>query len=220
VRKYTLNENFFENIDSEEKAYWLGFISADGCIRKSGLNKKPCQLVISAKESDANHLQKLVNIIGRGKVCQSPGYDFVQLIISSVQLVEGLQKQGITERKTFTARPWAGPEILMPHYWRGMVDGDGSLYKRLDRNRWGLNLVGTFEIVDAFSDYVIPILGQKPKVTSNGNIFQVGIVNKKTSCVVEKLYGSATVALDRKQLIADAILRGNPKAQDVNSPWR
>lgn len=29
---YKLNENYFKFIDSHEKAYWLGFISADECI--------------------------------------------------------------------------------------------------------------------------------------------------------------------------------------------
>lgn len=32
--KYRYNENYFENIDTEEKAYWLGFIFADGFITK------------------------------------------------------------------------------------------------------------------------------------------------------------------------------------------
>ncbi len=32
-RKYFFNQQFFKNIDSEEKAYWLGFLMADGCVR-------------------------------------------------------------------------------------------------------------------------------------------------------------------------------------------
>lgn len=32
VRKYSVNEIFFEVINTEEKAYWLGFIFADGCV--------------------------------------------------------------------------------------------------------------------------------------------------------------------------------------------
>ena len=35
VRKHFFNENYFENIDTEEKYYWLGVVSADGCIVKS-----------------------------------------------------------------------------------------------------------------------------------------------------------------------------------------
>jgi hypothetical protein len=36
LRKVSLNVDYFKNIDSNEKAYWLGFIAADGCIHKSG----------------------------------------------------------------------------------------------------------------------------------------------------------------------------------------
>ena len=32
--KHNLNKDYFKNIDNEEKAYWLGFIAADGCIYK------------------------------------------------------------------------------------------------------------------------------------------------------------------------------------------
>lgn len=38
-RKYTINENYFKNIDTEEKAYWLGFIYADGYISNVGSKK-------------------------------------------------------------------------------------------------------------------------------------------------------------------------------------
>src|SRR5438105_237351 len=31
-KRYKVNENYFKVIDTEEKAYWLGFITADGCI--------------------------------------------------------------------------------------------------------------------------------------------------------------------------------------------
>ena len=53
---YKYNENFFEKIDSPRKAYWLGFLYADGCIldqRKSKI------LEITLSKNDKNHLQKL-----------------------------------------------------------------------------------------------------------------------------------------------------------------
>lgn len=31
-RYYYFNENFFEKINNELSAYWLGFLYADGCI--------------------------------------------------------------------------------------------------------------------------------------------------------------------------------------------
>ena len=43
LRKYNVNHDFFESINTEERAYWLGFISADGCIseRYNYKNNKP-----------------------------------------------------------------------------------------------------------------------------------------------------------------------------------
>lgn len=34
-QKYAINHNYFQNIDTPEKAYWLGFLEADGCISKN-----------------------------------------------------------------------------------------------------------------------------------------------------------------------------------------
>lgn len=51
------NEHIFDNIDTEEKAYWLGFIFADGYI--SSLNakyKNVFELSLSIK--DLNHIKK------------------------------------------------------------------------------------------------------------------------------------------------------------------
>ena len=55
-RKYALNEAFFEIIDSEEKAYWLGFIAADGCVYRRTLS-------INLNIKDKAHLEKLIAIL-------------------------------------------------------------------------------------------------------------------------------------------------------------
>ena len=47
------NEHIFDIIDTEEKAYWLGFIYADGCI-----SLKTNAFEISLKYDDINHLNK------------------------------------------------------------------------------------------------------------------------------------------------------------------
>ena len=63
ARKNNLNHDFFESIDSEEKAYWLGFIMADGCVYK-GSDGSSLRLQINLKGSDVEHLQKFQNAIG------------------------------------------------------------------------------------------------------------------------------------------------------------
>ena len=52
-RIYQVNENYFESIDSDEKAYWLGFLSADGYIHE-GRNT----ITLELQESDRFHIEK------------------------------------------------------------------------------------------------------------------------------------------------------------------
>ena len=55
-RKYNFDENFFDKIDTEEKAYWLGFIYADGAIFKRTLS-------IRLSTKDIHHLEKFKKIL-------------------------------------------------------------------------------------------------------------------------------------------------------------
>lgn len=57
------NENIFDVIDSEEKAYWLGFLFADGYISSS---KNTIELSLALK--DKEHLEKFAKFMGGGKV--------------------------------------------------------------------------------------------------------------------------------------------------------
>jgi hypothetical protein len=61
IRKYKLNENFFELIDNENKSYWLGFLFADGCVRKrqhkNGSNAGG-NINLKLQTKDESHLEK------------------------------------------------------------------------------------------------------------------------------------------------------------------
>ena len=62
-RKYLHNEDFFENIDTEEKAYWLGFMFADGWIADYSNRLGQDHFGISVSEKDESHLKKFLNSI-------------------------------------------------------------------------------------------------------------------------------------------------------------
>ena len=62
MSKYTYNENYFKIIDSEEKAYWLGFLYADGCITRFYRNEKlkSMSLELTLQSNDIEHLKKFL----------------------------------------------------------------------------------------------------------------------------------------------------------------
>jgi len=58
TRQYTFNEYIFENIDTEEKAYWLGFLMADGYNHES----KTC-VTLRLQEEDKEILEKFKSFL-------------------------------------------------------------------------------------------------------------------------------------------------------------
>jgi hypothetical protein len=158
-RKYKVDETFFDNIDSEEKAYWLGFLTADGNIKKTAI-----QLHISRK--DREHLLKFIKALRS----EHPVYDRIATTkgkqhkvcgvnIGSVMLSDAIQKLGVKPRKSLTVKPCMllTPDLVR-HYWRGVIDGDGCLSRGKNRQpnsiKWAINLVGSKFVTKAFSDWV------------------------------------------------------------------
>jgi len=166
-RIYGLDDCFFDVIDTEAKAYWLGFINADGCVIAGPVGARGdhrYQLRVKLKESDAGHLRKLK----ADMASESPVYIVPQrglapaaseIVMSSAHLAESLIRLGVTPRKSLTATPWDGPEYLMRHYWRGMVDGDGTIVKHGGRRQWHLGFLGSGAVVEAFRVWAVAVTG-------------------------------------------------------------
>lgn len=135
-RKYTLNENYFSVIDNEDKAYWLGFIMADGCVTKSQPNKPYNRFEINLKIEDFSHLEKLNKLMEYNKPLitksvSSRGHisEICQLRVNSAKLCADLMKHDICPNKTGKeCIPESVPKELLRHFLRGFFDGDGTLY--------------------------------------------------------------------------------------------
>jgi hypothetical protein len=211
-RRYGLDDSFFDVIDTEAKAYWLGFINADGCVRAGPVGAAGWQrhaLSVKLKESDAGHLRKLK----ADMASESPIYIAPQagragpaagIDMSSPHLVESLISLGVTPRKSLTATPWDGPAHLMRHYWRGMVDGDGTIGKHPGpRDKWYLKLIGSEAVVEAFRVWAVAVTGSVAEKCPKGNIWSWtagGLASPQA--LARELYGGSTVYLDRKHALA------------------
>lgn len=128
-RKYTLDEHFFDKIDTQNKAYILGFLYADGY--NNPINNS---IVLSLSLEDKDTLEKIRKAIGTNK----PLYDYsyvsnfdgkerkmTQLILCGKQISSALYNHGVVYNKTFSLQFPTLSEELYSHFIRGYFDGDG-----------------------------------------------------------------------------------------------
>lgn len=203
-RKYTLNHEYFDNIDTADQAYWLGFITADGGIIKSD---KTTALRIELAAYDAEHIRIFCRAIGSNKPLWYRE-TFAGVSLDSWRLVESLAKLGITPRKSANVQPWNGPEELMPHYWRGMIDGDGSIFYSRKTSQWCLALAGSYPCIEAFGKYGRAITGsgaQPVRVRSECWRWRVN-TTLATKKLAEIFYTEPSVALPRKATLAKGVM--------------
>ena len=209
-RKYSLDEDFFGVIDSEEKAYWLGFIAADGGVYKRTLE-------ITLKSSDVGHLRKFASAINSDCPIKGIRKDGIitkyRIRINSVKVVKDLSMLGIVPNKTFIVRPTPGiSKSLLRHYWRGVVDGDGCLrifksHRSTGKLQARVALAGSFWIVDGFREFVLGFTNSRTKPYKNENIFQIDYCGLGLpQNIVSVLYSNVRIALDRKDDLAKQIL--------------
>lgn len=126
MKRINFNQNYFENIDNEHKAYHLGFIMADGCLSKSR-NK----LCIKIHKKDIEVLRNFSECIEfEGNIWRSDTYrsDMREIGLSSSKMKEDLIKLGVHPSKTFTLEfPKFKDKSLYRHFIRGYFDGDGCI---------------------------------------------------------------------------------------------
>ena len=135
-RKYSFNRSFFKRIVNEEQAYYLGFIYADGGVT-SDSNKYSLELsvkyedrfILSCFKNAIKYLGKINYSYTRADRNSDKYFKRARLCIYDKELIDDLNKLGVTSRKTFKI-DFPGEDIvpknLMPHFVRGFFDGDGT----------------------------------------------------------------------------------------------
>ena len=138
MNKYVFDYNFFQDIDNEHKAYWLGFLCADGCILdmklKSG-ERIPQTLQISISINDIELIYEFMRdikidkkvYIGTSKNKKSIT-QYAKLCVGSNKMCRDLISHGCVQRKTYILKFPDIDEYLVRHFIRGYFDGDGSVY--------------------------------------------------------------------------------------------
>lgn len=172
MQKYNLDKNYFNNINSYEKAYWLGLIYADGS------NKVSKNVFVLGLKQEDNYILELLrsdiksNVpIKMAKDKRGARQDFYRLEIYNKQFCLDLLKQGVFENKTSILKAPILNEDLIYSFIRGYFDGDGSICTIVDKNdnnhfKDSITFTGTKEIVDYISKYL------KETINVNCNIYE------------------------------------------------
>jgi len=207
-RRYDVDHDFFNKIDNEYKAYWLGFIYADGYVSKKTKTEKKLGIALSTK--DINHLEtfkKHINSTYPINIYKSKSFggveiEYCRLLMSSDQLFDNLVAKGAFEKKTLILKfpdESIVPKELQNHFMRGYFDGDGSFKK--NNNFYAFALCGTKEFLLKCQE----ILGKQAKLQKrhkddkNNYSFSIG-GRRQAKKAGDYLYDNATVYLERKHI--------------------
>ena len=144
------NDSFFDIIDTEHKAYWLGFIYADGNIRIDKNNTHMLQIELEQQDDyilkdlvhslqvkqkvkdyeneTVTYIDKELNYFSRENRFEnySKIYDGCSIQINSERIYNGLLLNGVNPNKTLNMNIPKISDYLLPHFIRGYFDGDGS----------------------------------------------------------------------------------------------
>lgn len=207
-----ITHNYFSCIDSREKGYLLGFLVSDGWIHQPR-NQVGLSLAQQDKwvvELFKKETKTAANIVVRpggekinpqGKKVKAQATH--QVIVSSAKMIEDLKLLGICERKT-------GREILplvngfpQSHVLRGILDGDGTIYKHSNGKNTCVRFTGGPHLVAQISMYLHLSRGveyQFPNQKGNENLWYVEWSREQDCQQITRYlyYESENLRLDRK----------------------
>lgn len=166
-RKYHFNEQAFDKIDSQDKAYWLGFLLGDGHISHYSL-------IVELSIKDKGHLQKLIKFMNGNNVIQETRKNCCVVKFNSVLLVKSLNKY-MCSRKTYAdvLTPKLNKKYL-PHFYRGLLDSDGWIAEHKNKRS------GRSQYEFGFSSYNVGILKEiQAWLIANGCTSKGYIITRK-----------------------------------------
>ncbi len=211
-RTYNVNEDFFENIDSEEKAYILGFIAADGYV-----DEKAHRIVFGINVQDVDVLEKIKSSMNSDHpiryFVKDKKYNHCGIAINSKRLVKRLVELGVYQgkSKTMTSKVYgAVRDDLKLHFLRGYFDGDGHVTygtKYSSGVKYLVVVIGTLEFLSATYQ---PMFPSKNKIFKykTCNMYGWRLSSKdNVDNFLKSIYSNATIYLARKYELYSAHLK-------------
>jgi intein/homing endonuclease len=198
--KHIINDHLFDDIDTEEKAYFLGLLFSDGNVSSSSN-----AINIKLHNKDKDILEKLSNIIFCSPARLYKSENNTILKFSSKPIKDRLVELGCIPNKSLKIVYPNINENLNNHFIRGYFDGDGSLYSH--DHDYVIALISTEDFCKSINDIINNnfningILVKDKKMLSNGNNITTYLKytgTRKAAKIMDWLYKDANIYLERK----------------------
>jgi hypothetical protein len=191
-------EDYFENIDTQEKAYWLGFMFADGNVSIQPSGRK----AINISQKEAGHPASFLRCIDstyEAWRCTKGDYEWYRAQVYSEKMFADLVSHGCVPAKSLILDgPIGVPPELENHFIRGYNDGDGGFYTSQKRIR----MRGTEKFL-TWINSKLPVAGLLYPQGPTAQLFVCRRAHR--NIVIDYLYNDATLYLERKKLVADEL---------------
>jgi transposase len=193
---YGYDENFFEYIDSADKAYIVGFLMGDGCVYDREKSKR---FKLDLQESDYQIIYDIaekLNMVEALKLRarqKDTEQNKMSLVVNSTKMSDDLIKLGVVPRKT-GIEPWVDlkDEKLQWAFIRGLMDADGCVTKN-----------GSIRFFN--SEYLLTDLqsflqsyGIESKVNPKVGCFELSVRKAGSEEMCKHLYNDGDLKLNRK----------------------
>ena len=213
-REYELDQTFFDVIDTEERAYFLGLLYADGYN-----NEQRGEIHLSLQEEDRHILDEFrravkssrpLLFIDLSKRNEGKQKDVYRFDISSHKISMRLKELGCMQAKSMILRfPTSDqiPDHLIHHFIRGAFDGDGCFVTTNtggDYQQWSATIVSTEDFCHGLQRVAQEKVGistylskrHKDRNDTNRNFHVSG--NKQVKKFMDWLYSDAKIYFNRK----------------------
>lgn len=193
-----IDSDCFTDFTREEDAYFFGLLLADGTISDNRNHIR-----ISLKPSDLHMLESLRDYLGSSnKIITSKRGDYVwhSLAVKSVTLKQRLVCQNLMPRKSTREQLPNFDWLHNRHFWRGVVDGDGSVFYTKGSPK--LNLCGSKELLEGFNKFCQLNCFTKPRKldkTKTEDFFTMVYSGEEAFSIMKLLYDNSRLFLKRKK---------------------
>lgn len=203
------HREYFCSIDTEEKAYILGFLWGDGSYIPS---KRTIALALAVKDED--HLRKMARCIGlddgQVRTHTSKGFNnqefaYVKMQMAHETFFKSMERLGYGKKRERMRKIPEIPQQLVRHFLRGLFDADGSVSLK-GRAKRGPYHIGRMELslphLDAVSwwrEYLMSVCGVEFSFAPDKRIYRVTLtIHDSLVSVYHYLYDDSTIYLERK----------------------